>query len=255
MNTSQFTADEIRRYSRHLVLPELGIEGQTRLKQSSALIIGVGGLGSPLALYLAAAGVGHLGLLDFDVVDESNLQRQIVHTTATIGIAKTESARQRLHDLNPYIEITTHQARLTTDNALALLQPYDVIIDATDTFQARYLINETCVTLGKSHVYGSIHRFEGQCTVFAVNQGGPCYRCLYPQPPPLALVPSCAEAGVAGILPGLIGTIQATETIKLLTGIGTPLIGRLLLYDALAMDIRQVTLRPTPDCPCCGILP
>lgn len=244
--------DEIRRYSRHLIMPEVGMEGQRRLKQGQALLIGTGGLGSPLALYLAAAGVGHIGLVDFDVVDDSNLQRQVVHGTSTVGMPKIESAKRRLKDLNPYIEISVYETQVTSDNALDLLRPYDVIVDGTDNFPTRYLTNDACVLLGKPNVYGSIFRFEGQATVFYPKEGGPCYRCLYPEPPPPGLVPSCAEGGVLGVLPGVIGTIQATEVIKLLTGIGEPLIGRLMLYDALAMRFRELKLRRNPECPVCG---
>lgn len=239
MSEVTLSNEEIARYSRHLIMPEVGMAGQRRLKQGSVLLIGTGGLGSPLALYLAAAGVGHIGLVDFDVVDASNLQRQIVHGTSTVGVAKTESAKRRLQDLNPYIEITTYETQITSQNALDLMRPYDVIVDGTDNFPTRYLTNDACVLLGKPNVYGSIFRFEGQATVFSARDGGPCYRCLYPEPPPPGLVPSCAEGGVLGVLPGVIGTIQATEVIKLLTGIGEPLIGRLLLYDALAMRFRE----------------
>ncbi|WP_028459690.1 molybdopterin-synthase adenylyltransferase MoeB [Chloroflexus sp. Y-396-1] len=252
MNEVMLSNEEIARYSRHLIMPEVGMAGQRRLKQGSVLLIGTGGLGSPLALYLAAAGVGHIGLVDFDVVDASNLQRQIVHGTSTVGIAKTESAKRRLQDLNPYIEITTYETRITSQNALDLMRPYDVIVDGTDNFPTRYLTNDACVLLGKPNVYGSIFRFEGQATVFSTRDGGPCYRCLYPEPPPPGLVPSCAEGGVLGVLPGVIGTIQATEVIKLLTGIGEPLIGRLLLYDALSMRFRELKLRRNPSCPVCG---
>ncbi|MBP1466080.1 molybdopterin-synthase adenylyltransferase MoeB [Candidatus Chloroploca sp. M-50] len=244
--------EEIRRYSRHLIMPEVGMGGQRRLKQGSVLLIGTGGLGSPLALYLAAAGVGHIGLVDFDVVDESNLQRQIVHGTSTVGLAKTESARRRLHDLNPLVEVTTYETPITSANALDLMRPYDIIIDGTDNFPTRYLTNDAAVMLGKPNVYGSIFRFEGQVTVFSPKDGGPCYRCLYPEPPPPGLVPSCAEGGVLGVLPGVIGTLQATEAIKLLTGIGEPLIGRLLLYDALEMRFRELKLRRNVNCPVCG---
>ncbi|PDV97587.1 molybdopterin-synthase adenylyltransferase MoeB [Candidatus Chloroploca asiatica] len=244
--------EEIRRYSRHLIMPEVGMGGQRRLKQGSVLLIGTGGLGSPLALYLAAAGVGHIGLVDFDVVDESNLQRQIVHGTSTVGVAKTESARRRLHDLNPLVEVTTYETPITSANALDLMRPYDIIIDGTDNFPTRYLTNDAAVMLGKPNVYGSIFRFEGQVTVFSPKDGGPCYRCLYPEPPPPGLVPSCAEGGVLGVLPGVIGTLQATEAIKLLTGIGEPLIGRLLLYDALEMRFRELKLRRNVNCPVCG---
>lgn len=244
--------EEIRRYSRHLIMPEVGMSGQRKLKQGSVLLIGTGGLGSPLALYLAAAGVGHIGLVDFDLVDESNLQRQIVHGTATVGKPKIESAKQRLHDLNPLIEISTYATSITSDNALDLMRPYDVIVDGTDNFPTRYLTNDASVLLGKPNVYGSIFRFEGQATVFSPKHGGPCYRCLYPEPPPPGLVPSCAEGGVLGVLPGVIGTIQATEAIKLLTAIGEPLIGRLMLYDALGMRFRELKLRRNPACPVCG---
>jgi len=252
MSEVTLSNEEIARYSRHLIMPEVGMAGQQRLKQGSVLLIGTGGLGSPLALYLAAAGVGHIGLVDFDVVDASNLQRQIVHGTSTVGVAKTESAKRRLQDLNPYIEITTYETRITSQNALDLMRPYDVIVDGTDNFPTRYLTNDACVLLGKPNVYGSIFRFEGQATVFSTRDGGPCYRCLYPEPPPPGLVPSCAEGGVLGVLPGVIGTIQATEVIKLLTGIGEPLIGRLLLYDALSMRFRELKLRRNPSCPVCG---
>jgi adenylyltransferase/sulfurtransferase len=244
--------DEIRRYSRHLIMPEVGMAGQKKLKQGRVLLIGTGGLGSPLSLYLAAAGVGHIGLVDFDVVDESNLQRQIVHGTSTVGVSKTESAKQRLRDLNPEIEIVTYETQITSENALDLLRDYDVVVDGTDNFPTRYLTNDACVLLGKPNVYGSIFRFEGQATVFHPQEGGPCYRCLYPEPPPPGLVPSCAEGGVLGVLPGVIGTIQATEVIKLLAGIGEPLIGRLMLYDALNMRFRELKLRRNPECPVCG---
>lgn len=249
------THEEIQRYSRHLILPQMGIEGQKRLKQGSVLIIGTGGLGSPLLLYLAAAGVGHIGLVDFDAVDESNLQRQIVHGTSTVGVAKTSSAAARLQDLNPLITITTYETRLSSENAQDIMQPYDVVVDATDNFPTRYLTNDACVMLGKPNVYGSIYGFEGQCTVFHPAAGGPCYRCLYPEPPPPGLVPSCSDAGVLGIVPGVIGTIQATEVVKLLTGIGNPLIGQLLLYDALDMQFRKMKLRRDASCPLCGEQP
>ncbi len=252
MSKVSLSNEEIARYSRHLIMPEVGMEGQRRLKQGSVLLIGSGGLGSPLALYLAAAGVGHIGLVDFDVVDASNLQRQIVHGTSTVGMPKTESARRRLRDLNPHIEITVYETQITSANAFELMRGYDVIVDGTDNFPTRYLTNDASVLLGKPNVYGSIFRFEGQATVFAPQQGGPCYRCLYPEPPPPGLVPSCAEGGVLGVLPGVIGTIQATETIKLLTGIGEPLIGRLMLYDALGMRFRELKLRRNPNCPVCG---
>jgi Dinucleotide-utilizing enzymes involved in molybdopterin and thiamine biosynthesis family 2 len=252
MTNVKLSNDEIRRYSRHLIMPEVGMEGQRKLKAGSVLLIGTGGLGSPLALYLAAAGVGHIGLVDFDVVDESNLQRQIAHGTSTIGVPKTESAKQRLKDLNPYVEVTTYETQITSENALDLMRPYDVVIDGTDNFPTRYLTNDACVMLGKPNVYGSIFRFEGQATVFHPKEGGPCYRCLYPEPPPPGLVPSCAEGGVLGVLPGVIGTIQATEAIKLITGIGEPLIGRLMLYDALSMRFRELKLRRNKECPVCG---
>jgi adenylyltransferase/sulfurtransferase len=244
--------EEIRRYSRHLIMPEVGMEGQRRLKAGSVLLIGTGGLGSPLALYLAAAGVGHIGLVDFDVVDESNLQRQIVHGTSTVGVRKIDSARSRLRDLNPHIHITTYDTRISSENAMDLIRPYDVVVDGTDNFPTRYLTNDACVLLEKPNVYGSIFRFEGQTTVFHAAAEGPCYRCLYPEPPPPGLVPSCAEGGVLGVLPGVIGTMQATEVIKLIAGIGEPLIGRLLLYDALGMRFREMKVRRNPDCPVCG---
>jgi sulfur-carrier protein adenylyltransferase/sulfurtransferase len=250
--TTQLSNEEIRRYSRHLILPEFGMQGQRRLKEGSVLLIGAGGLGSPLALYLAAAGVGHIGLVDFDVVDESNLQRQIAHGTSTIGVRKTESARRRLNDLNPNVEVTTYEEQVTSENAFELMRPYDVIVDGTDNFPTRYLTNDASVMLGKPNVYGSIFRFEGQATVFYPKEGGPCYRCLYPEPPPPGLVPSCAEGGVLGVLPGVIGTIQATEAIKLLAGIGETLVNRLMLYDALSMRFRELKLRRNPDCPVCG---
>src|SRR5690349_19691856 len=252
MATNVLSNEEIRRYSRHLILPEFGMEGQRRLKEGSVLLIGTGGLGAPLALYLAAAGVGHIGLVDFDVVDESNLQRQIVHGTSTVGVRKTESARRRLNDLNPNVEVTTYAEQVTSENAFEIMRPYDVIVDGTDNFPTRYLTNDASVMLGKPNVYGSIFRFEGQATVFHPKEGGPCYRCLYPEPPPPGLVPSCAEGGVLGVLPGIIGTIQATEAIKLIAGIGETLIGRLVLYDALAMRFRELKLRRNPECPACG---
>ncbi|MBC8163845.1 MAG: molybdopterin-synthase adenylyltransferase MoeB [Roseiflexaceae bacterium] len=252
MTHTYLSNEEIRRYSRHLILPEFGMDGQRRLKQGSVLLVGTGGLGSPLALYLAAAGVGRIGLVDFDVVDESNLQRQIAHGTSTIGMRKTESAKQRIADLNPNVDVTTYETQITSENALELMRPYDVIIDGTDNFPTRYLTNDASVMLGKPNVYGSIFRFEGQATVFYPKAGGPCYRCLYPEPPPPGLVPSCAEGGVLGVLPGVIGTIQATEAIKLLTGIGETLVGRLMLYDAFAMKFRELKLRRNPECPVCG---
>lgn len=248
---TELTHEEIRRYSRHLIMPEVGPAGQRKLKAASILLVGTGGLGSPLALYLAAAGVGRLGLVDFDVVDESNLQRQIVHGTSSVGMPKIESARARIADLNPLVELTTYETNLTSDNALDIMRPYDIVIDGTDNFPTRYLVNDACVILRKPNVYGSIFRFEGQASVFAVEEG-PCYRCLYPEPPPPGLVPSCAEGGVLGVLPGIIGTIQATEAIKLIIGQGSPLIGRLMLFDALEMRFRELKLRKNPNCPVCG---
>ncbi len=245
------TNEEIRRYSRHLLMPEVGLTGQKKLKAASVLIIGAGGLGSPAALYLAAAGVGRIGLVDFDAVDESNLQRQILHGTSWVGKPKLASAKARLLDLNPDIMVETHETVLTSANALEILKDYDIIIDGTDNFPTRYLVNDACVFLGKPLVYGSIFRFEGQATVFDARVG-PCYRCLYPEPPPPGLVPSCAEGGVFGVLPGVIGAIQATEAIKLIIGQGEPLIGRLLLYDALSMRFRELKLRKNPACPVCG---
>ncbi len=250
-NDVELSHEEIRRYSRHLIVPEVGMEGQKKLKSSSVLLIGAGGLGSPLALYLAAAGVGRIGIVDFDVVDESNLQRQVIHGTSSLGMPKLESAKARVLDINPHVQVDTYEFPLTSENALDVLAPYDVIVDGTDNFPTRYLVNDACVLLGKPNVYGSIFRFEGQASVFWAEHG-PCYRCLYPEPPPPGLVPSCAEGGVLGILPGTIGTIQATETIKLLLGIGEPLIGRLMLYDALEMRFRELRLRKDPECPICG---
>jgi adenylyltransferase/sulfurtransferase len=232
-------------------MPEVGLDGQRRLKEASVLCVGAGGLGSPLALYLAAAGVGHIGLVEFDVVDESNLQRQIIHGTAMLGQAKLQSAIARLHDLNPLIEITGYEAPLTSANALDIIPHYDIVADGTDNFQTRYLTNDACVLLGKPNVYGSIFRFEGQASVFYAKEG-PCYRCLFPEPPPPGLVPSCAEGGVLGVLPGIIGTIQATEVVKLIIGQGEPLIGRLLLYDALEMSFTTLKLRKNPDCVICS---
>ncbi len=242
---------EIRRYSRHLILPEIAMSGQKKLKQASVLLVGAGGLGAPAAMYLAAAGVGHLGIVDFDVVDESNLQRQIIHGQSTVGRPKLQSATQRIKDINPFVEVTGYEEPLTSQNALRIFADYDVIVDGTDNFPTRYLVNDACVLLGKPNVYGSIFRFEGQASVFWAKHG-PCYRCLYPEPPPPGLVPSCAEGGVLGVLPGVIGVIQATEAIKLITGIGEPLIGRLLLYDALEMRFRELKLRKDPACPICG---
>jgi molybdopterin/thiamine biosynthesis adenylyltransferase/rhodanese-related sulfurtransferase/molybdopterin converting factor small subunit len=248
------TPEEIKRYSRHLIMPEVGMEGQRRLKASRVLCIGAGGLGSPVAMYLAAAGVGTLGIVDFDVVDFSNLQRQILHGTSDVGRPKLASARDRLHDINPGITINTHETAISSDNALEIFEPYDVIVDGTDNFPTRYLVNDACVLLGKPNAYGSIFRFEGQASVFAMP-GGPCYRCLYPEPPPPGLVPSCAEGGVLGVLPGVIGTIQAMEAIKLIVGIGEPLVGRFLIFDALRMRFRELRLQKDPECPVCGTHP
>ncbi len=244
--------EEIARYSRHVILPELGLEGQRKLKASSILLIGTGGLGSPLALYLAAAGIGRIGLVDYDVVDESNLQRQIIHGHSTVGQSKLDSAEGRIRDLNPFVQIDKYDVPLMSDNALEIFAPYDIIIDGTDNFPTRYLVNDACVKLGKPNVYGSIFRFEGQVSVFYANEG-PCYRCMFPTPPPPGLVPSCAEGGVLGILPGTIGTLQATEAIKLLLGIGEPMIGRMLLYDALEMSFTTIRIRKNPNCPVCSI--
>ena len=246
--------EEILRYSRHLIMPEVGMEGQQKLKAARVLCIGTGGLGSPLALYLAAAGVGTLGLVDFDVVDYTNLQRQIIHSTPDVGRPKLDSAEEKLRALNPYVDIRKFETRLTSANALELFRDFDVIADGTDNFPTRYLVNDACVLTGKPNVYGSIFRFEGQASVFATKDG-PCYRCLYPEPPPPGLVPSCAEGGVLGILPGLVGIIQATEAIKLILGAGEPLIGRLLMVDALAMSFRTLKLRKNPECPACGAHP
>jgi adenylyltransferase/sulfurtransferase len=243
--------DEVLRYSRHLIMPEVGMEGQQKLKAARVLCIGAGGLGSPLALYLAAAGVGTLGMVDFDVVDYTNLQRQIIHSTADVGRKKLDSAADKLKAINPFLNLRTFETKLTSENALELFRDFDIIADGTDNFPTRYLVNDACVLSGKPNVYGSIFRFEGQASVFATEEG-PCYRCLYPEPPPPGLVPSCAEGGVLGILPGLVGIIQATETIKLILGKGEPLIGRLLLVDALAMKFRELKLRKNPDCPACG---
>ncbi len=245
------TNEEIARYSRHLILPEVGMEGQRRLKVAKVLCVGTGGLGAPLALYLAAAGVGTIGLVDFDVVDESNLQRQIIHSQSTVGKLKVDSAEIMLKGLNKNTNVVKHNTMLTSKNALEIFKDYDVIADGTDNFQTRYLVNDACVLTGKPNAYGSIFRFEGQASVFATEEG-PCYRCLYPEPPPPGLVPSCAEGGVLGILPGLVGVIQATEVIKLILGIGEPLIGRLLLVDALGMKFRTLKLRKNPECPACG---
>jgi sulfur-carrier protein adenylyltransferase/sulfurtransferase len=247
----ELTTDDLARYSRHLILPEVGMEGQRRLKAARVLCVGAGGLGSPLAFYLAAAGVGTLGLVDFDVVDASNLQRQIIHFTKDIGRKKLDSAEEKLLALNPALNVVKHETLLTSANALDILKDYDIVADGTDNFPTRYLVNDACVLLGKPNVYASIYRFEGQASVFA-KENGPCYRCLYPEPPPPGLVPSCAEGGVLGILPGLLGMIQATEAIKLILGKGESLAGRLLLVDALNMKFRELKLRKNPECPVCG---
>ncbi|HUH62789.1 MAG TPA: molybdopterin-synthase adenylyltransferase MoeB [Terracidiphilus sp.] len=254
MPLPELTTDDLSRYSRHLILPEVGMEGQQKLKASRVLCIGAGGLGSPLAFYLAAAGVGTLGMVDFDVVDASNLQRQIIHSTKDIGRKKLDSAEEKLKALNPALNVVKHDTMLSSANALEIFRDYDIVADGTDNFPTRYLVNDACVLLGKPNVYGSIFRFEGQASVFATEQG-PCYRCLYPEPPPPGLVPSCAEGGVLGILPGLVGVIQATEAIKLILGNGEPLVGRLLLVDALNMRFRELKLRKNPDCPVCGTHP
>jgi adenylyltransferase/sulfurtransferase len=243
--------EEIRRYSRHLIMPEVGMSGQKKLKAASVLLVGAGGLGSPAAMYLAAAGVGRIGIVDFDVVDESNLQRQIMHGVSTLGKPKLESARMRILDINPHVQVDTYAEPLSSENAMRIFADYDVIADGTDNFPTRYLVNDACVLLGKPNVYGSIFRFEGQASVFWAKYG-PCYRCLYPEPPPPGLVPSCAEGGVLGVLPGIIGVIQATEAVKLIIGQGESLIGRLMLYDALDMKFRELKLRKDPDCPICG---
>src|SRR5213592_1352396 len=251
---AQFTGlskDEILRYSRHLIMPEVGMDGQLKLKNSKVLLIGTGGLGAPLGLYLAAAGVGKLGLVDFDVVDSTNLQRQVTFGTSDVGKPKSEAARARLANLNPDIQIQSFETQLTSANALELFKDFDIIVDGTDNFPTRYLVNDACILLGKPNVYGSIFRFEGQATVFGMPDG-PCYRCLYPEQPPPGLVPSCAEGGVLGVLPGIVGSIQAMETIKLILGAGDSLVGRLLLFDALAMKFRELKLRKNPDCPMCG---
>lgn len=248
------SAADFKRYSRHLILPEVGLEGQVKLRRSSALVIGTGGLGAPLAMYLTAAGVGRIGLIDFDVVDDSNLQRQVLFSTKDVGRPKTEAARERLQGLNPGVKIEVHDTRLTSENALEIIRNYDVVIDGTDNFPTRYLVNDACVLLGKPNVYGSIFRFEGQASVFWAERG-PCYRCLYAEPPPPGLVPSCAEGGVLGVLPGIVGAVQANEALKILLGKGEPLIGRLLLFDALGMRFRELKLRKNPDCPVCGSNP
>ena len=251
---TELSAQEIKRYSRHLIMPEVGMDGQRKLKESSVLCVGAGGLGSPAAMYLAAAGVGRIGVVDFDVVDFSNLQRQLLHGTSDVGRSKLESARSRITDINPHVQVDGYETALSSENALDLFAPYDVILDGTDNFPTRYLVNDACVLSGKPNAYGSIFRFEGQASVFATKDG-PCYRCLYPEPPPPGLVPSCAEGGVLGVLPGIIGVIQATETIKLMLGIGEPLVGRFLIYDALKMRFRELKLRKDPECPVCGTHP
>jgi adenylyltransferase/sulfurtransferase len=247
--------DEIRRYSRHLILPEVGLSGQKRIKAASVLCIGAGGLGSPIAMYLAAAGVGRLGLVDFDTVDYSNLQRQIIHGTEDVGRPKSESAQETIRSINPNVEVTRHNVRLSSENAMDIIRSYDIVVDGTDNFPTRYLTNDACVLLKKPNVYGSIFRFEGQASVFAPHLGGPCYRCLYPEPPPPGMVPSCAEGGVLGVLPGIIGCIQATEILKLALGKGSSLVNRLLLFNALDMKFREVKLRRDPQCPLCGEQP
>src|SRR5262245_31213511 len=249
--TVALSNDEILRYSRHLIMPEVAMEGQLKLKAAKVLCIGAGGLGSPLAMYLAAAGVGTIGIVDFDVVDFTNLQRQIIHSTADVGRKKLDSAAETIEGINPFVNVKKFETRLSSENALELFRDFDIIIDGTDNFPTRYLVNDACVLTGKPNVYGSIFRFEGQASVFATKEG-PCYRCLYPEPPPPGLVPSCAEGGVLGILPGLVGVIQATEAIKLILGSGDTLIGRLLLVDAMGMNFRQLRLKKNPDCPACG---
>jgi len=244
--------DQIRRYSRHLILPEVGLAGQKKICSASVLCIGAGGLGSPIAMYLAAAGIGKIGVLDFDTVDFSNLQRQILHGTEDVGRPKTESAKATIQRINPNVEVVIHNTRISSENALDIIRPYDIVVDGTDNFPTRYLTNDACVLLKKPNVYGSIFRFDGQASVFAPHLGGPCYRCLYPEPPPPGMVPSCAEGGVLGVLPGIVGTIQATEILKLALGKGSSLVGRLLLFDALDMRFRELKLRRDPQCPLCG---
>lgn len=248
----QLSNDEIRRYSRHLILPEVGMAGQKKICSTSVLCVGAGGLGSPIAMYLAAAGIGKLGLVDFDQVDFSNLQRQLLHGTSDVGRPKAESAKETIQELNPNVEVVLHTTRLTSENAMSILGDYDIVVDGTDNFPTRYLTNDACVLLRKPNVYGSIFRFEGQASVFAPHLGGPCYRCLYPEPPPPGMVPSCAEGGVLGVLPGIIGCIQATEILKLALGKGTSLTGRLLLFNALDMKFKELKLRRDPQCPLCG---
>jgi len=244
--------EEIRRYSRHLILPEVGLAGQKKIKGTSVLCIGAGGLGSPIAMYLAAAGIGKIGIVDFDTVDYSNLQRQILHTDADVGRSKAESAKETILGINPHCEVVIHNTRISSENALDLIRPYDIVVDGTDNFPTRYLTNDACVILKKPNIYGSIFRFEGQASVFAPHLGGPCYRCLYPEPPPPGMVPSCAEGGVLGVLPGIIGCIQATEILKLALSKGTSLVGRLVLFNALDMKFRELKLRRDPACPVCG---
>ena len=248
----EFSNDEIARYSRHLIMPEVTLEGQKKLKAAKVLCIGTGGLGSPIALYLAAAGVGTLGLIDFDIVDYSNLQRQVLHGTKDVGRKKLNSARDRIKDVNPNVHVVLHDAMFRSENATEIVTEYDLVIDGTDNFPTRYLSNDICVFLSKPNIYGSIFRFEGQCTVFAPSLGGPCYRCLYPEPPPPGMVPSCAEGGVLGVLPGVIGVMQAIEAVKLIVGIGEPLVGRLIHFDALKMKFREFRVRRDPSCPVCG---
>jgi adenylyltransferase/sulfurtransferase len=251
----QLNNDEIRRYSRHLILPEVGLAGQKKICATSVLCIGAGGLGSPIAMYLAAAGIGKIGIVDFDTVDFSNLQRQILHTDADVGRPKAQSAKETINGINPGVEVVLHNTRITSENAFDLIRPYDIVVDGTDNFPTRYLTNDACVLLKKPNVYGSIFRFEGQASVFAPHLGGPCYRCLYPEPPPPGMVPSCAEGGVLGVLPGIIGCIQATEILKLAIGKGSSLVGRLLLFNALDMKFRELKLRRDPQCPVCGDQP
>jgi molybdopterin/thiamine biosynthesis adenylyltransferase/rhodanese-related sulfurtransferase len=248
----QLSNDEVRRYSRHLILPEVGLAGQKKICSTSVLCIGAGGLGSPITMYLAAAGIGKIGLVDFDVVDFSNLQRQIVHGTEDVGRPKTQSAKETINSINPNVEVVIHPVRISSENALEIIAPYDIVVDGTDNFPTRYLTNDACVLLKKANAYGSIFRFEGQASVFAPHLGGPCYRCLYPEPPPPGMVPSCAEGGVLGVLPGIIGCIQATEILKLALGKGSSLVGRLLLFNALDMKFRELKLRRDPQCPLCG---
>jgi len=248
----QLNNDEIRRYSRHLILPEVGLAGQKKIRATSVLCIGAGGLGSPIAMYLADAGIGKIGIIDFDTVDYSNLQRQILHTDADVGRSKAQSAKETIAGINPNVEVVLHETRITSENALDIIRPYDIVVDGTDNFPTRYLTNDACVLLKKPNVYGSIFRFEGQASVFAPHLGGPCYRCLYPEPPPPGMVPSCAEGGVLGVLPGIIGCIQTTEILKLALEKGTTLVGRLLLFNALDMKFRELKLRRDPQCPVCG---